>query len=168
GVGLAPWQGGRALVGWRRETSGDVGRHRETSAGTVTRAPSGGHRRVDCEQRRSARCGAWQPARRDQAVAPRVREGIRMGMLGQRMLGRLAELLPAPRGVGPLLQRDYWGVIVDCRLSPSEVIDLVARRFPDFAPAGLAAFRRLRPNHGPLDVGDELEVHIRMTGTFRV
>src|SRR5690606_27087179 len=28
--------------------------------------------------------------------------------------------------------------------------------------------RRLRPNHGPLDVGDELEVHIRMTGTFRV
>lgn len=91
-----------------------------------------------------------------------------MGMLGQRMLGRLAELFPAPRGVGPLLQRDYWGVIVDCRLSPSEVIDLVARRFPDFAPAWLAAFRRLRPNHGPLDVGDELEVHIRMTGTFRV
>ncbi len=89
-------------------------------------------------------------------------------MFGQRVRRRLSALLPARRGVGPLLQRDYWAVIVDCRLSPPEVIDLVARHFPEFAPAELAAFRRLGQGRGPLEVGDELEVRIRMTGTFRV
>jgi len=89
-------------------------------------------------------------------------------VLGRRVRRHLSALLPARRGVGPLIQRDYWGVIVDCRLSPPELIDLVARNFPAFAPAELAAFRRLGRTHGPLEVGDELEVHIRMTGTFRV
>ncbi|HEX7119886.1 MAG TPA: DUF1990 family protein [Longimicrobiales bacterium] len=86
--------------------------------------------------------------------------------IGRRELRR--GVLPSWRGVGPLLQRDYWAVIEDCRLTPPEVIELVARRFPDFAPDELAAFRRLDGAARPLDVGDEMEVRIRMTGTFRV
>ncbi len=77
------------------------------------------------------------------------------------------ELLPSSKGSGPLLQRDYWAVIRDSRLRPAEVMELVARRFPEFSPEELAAFRRL-DGEGPLEVGDEMEVRIRMTGTSRV
>ncbi|HEX6939561.1 MAG TPA: DUF1990 family protein [Longimicrobiales bacterium] len=91
-----------------------------------------------------------------------------MGEIGRRVGAVLAGLLPARRGVGPLLQRDYWAVIRDCRLTPAEVVELAARRFPDFAPADLAAFRRVGRSGAPLDVGDEMEVRIRLAGTFRV
>lgn len=76
-------------------------------------------------------------------------------------------LLPSSRGTGPLLQRDYWAVIAECRLRPREVMELVASRFPEFAPEHLVVFRRLGDGR-PLEVGDELEVHIRMAGTSRV
>jgi hypothetical protein len=69
--------------------------------------------------------------------------------------------------VGPLLQRDYWGVISNCRLKPSELIDWVARRFPEFAPTDRAIFS-LSQHERPLEVGDELRVRIRAAGVAYV
>lgn len=77
------------------------------------------------------------------------------------------ELVPAHEGAGPLLQRDYWAVIRHCRLTPSEVMFLVSRRFADFAPKRIAEFTALSTGR-PLQVGDELEVKIALAGTFRV
>jgi hypothetical protein len=77
-------------------------------------------------------------------------------------------LQPASRGVGPLFQRDYWAVIDRCRYSPREVIALVAARFPDFPPADTVCFRRAGGAAGPLDVGDELDIDIRMAGRCHV
>lgn len=51
-----------------------------------------------------------------------------------------ARLLPASEGVGPLLQRDYWAVLSDCRLKPSEVITQVRERFCEFPPSALVRF----------------------------
>ncbi len=78
------------------------------------------------------------------------------------------ELLPAHRGYGNLLQRDYWAVIAGCKLRPSEVISLVARRFWDFPPEELVTFRRTDGTDAPLEVGDEMEVRIRWAGSFGV
>lgn len=80
----------------------------------------------------------------------------------------LRGLLPAPRGAGPLVQRDYWAVIARSRLRPSGVMDLVALRFSEFAPEDLVVFRRLGGGDRPLEVGDELEVEIVGAGVFRV
>lgn len=77
-------------------------------------------------------------------------------------------LLPARLGVGPLLQRDYWAVIDRCRLTPAEVIDLVACRFEAFAPAEVVHFARHGPPGQPLAPGDELDVHIAAAGLFAV
>lgn len=68
------------------------------------------------------------------------------------------ELLFAERGRGPLLQRDYWGVIDGCAISPAEVMRIVARWFPRFAPPELVVFTA--PSR-PLRVGDEIGVRIR-------
>jgi hypothetical protein len=80
----------------------------------------------------------------------------------------LKDLLLPSRGTGPLLQRDYWGVIENCRMTPREVADLVAREFPRFAPEELVRFERVGEVEGPLAVGDELEVSIRLVGRCRV
>lgn len=77
-------------------------------------------------------------------------------------------LQPASSGVGPLLQRDYWAVIDRCRFEPSEVIALVAARFPELPPPDLVVFRRGDGNNGPLEVGDEIDIRIRMAGACRV
>lgn len=74
----------------------------------------------------------------------------------------------AAEGAGPLYHRDYWAVIRRCRLRPSEVVDLVAQRFPEFAPPALVQFRPVNGAKLPLEVGDEMEVDIRAAGTFRV
>ena len=71
------------------------------------------------------------------------------------------DLAPASTGTGPLLQRDYWAVIRSSRLSPTEVASFVRERFVDFPPEPLVTFRRAHRG-GPLEVGDDLEVHIRM------
>jgi len=91
-----------------------------------------------------------------------------MGVNARRMRRLLRGLLPAAHGAGPLLQRDYWAVIQGCRLTPPEVATLVASRFWEFAPEDLVAFRRVDDTTEPLEVGDELEVWIRMSGTVRV
>jgi hypothetical protein len=77
-------------------------------------------------------------------------------------------LFSASEGAGPLLQRDYWAVIARCGCSPSEVMELVASRFASFAPERLVVFERVDGRDAPLEVGDELRVHIRGAGTFGV
>lgn len=77
-------------------------------------------------------------------------------------------LIPASRGVGPLLERDYWAVIRRSRLSPVELGELLATRFEAFAPAEWVDFRRHDGGSGPLQVGDQLDIHIRAVGACQV
>lgn len=77
------------------------------------------------------------------------------------------DVVPAAEGVGPLLQRDYWAVLDACPLAPSEVAGVVRERFLDFPPDDLVVFRRASGD-GPLNVGDKLDVDIRMAGTTAV
>jgi len=91
--------------------------------------------------------------------------------VAERRLETLADgLARASAGSGPLLQRDYWAVIASCRLSPSEVTDLVARDFCAIAPEALVRFQRcdVAPAAHALEVGDELAVSIRAAGDCRV
>lgn len=74
---------------------------------------------------------------------------------------------PASSGVGRLYQRDYWAVIDRCRCRPSDVIALVAARFPEFPPVDTVTFRR-SDDSVPLDVGEELDITIRMAGACAV
>lgn len=67
---------------------------------------------------------------------------------------------PASEGAGPLLQRDYWAVVRDCRCSAPEVAALVRERFPDFPPKELVVFTR-EDGAAPLQVGECLGVAIR-------
>jgi hypothetical protein len=84
------------------------------------------------------------------------------------------ELLLPEDGAGPLLQRDYWAVIKNSQRSPSELMEWVARRFPEFAPRELCVFERPGVEVAPcdvappLEVGDELSVKIQGAGTFGV
>lgn len=71
-------------------------------------------------------------------------------------------LLTALEGNGPLLQRDYWAVIKDCRLDCREVARFVKEHFPTLPPESLVVFRRKDDQTGPLQVDDEMEVEIRM------
>lgn len=71
-------------------------------------------------------------------------------------------------GRGPLLERDYWAVVEDPRGGPRELADLLARRFPAFAPPELVTFTRRADADGPLEPGDEMEVRIAGAGTFGV
>lgn len=79
-----------------------------------------------------------------------------------------ARLLLAERGVGPLLQRDYWGVVKDARSSPRSVVATVRRFFPAFSPRELASFERCDGRDASLELGDELYVTIPVAGRFRV
>jgi hypothetical protein len=49
-------------------------------------------------------------------------------------------LLPATRGAGPLLQRDYWAVLAGCDLKPSDLMAHVKSHFCEFPPASLVEF----------------------------
>jgi hypothetical protein len=80
----------------------------------------------------------------------------------------LQGVVPARHGIGPLLQRDYWGVIDACRVSPVALMDQVARQFADFAPPQLVSFARLDGSTAPLEVGVDLNVTIAGAGTFGV
>src|SRR5689334_8207865 len=73
-----------------------------------------------------------------------------METLSRRARDLLEGLLPPSRGAGPLLQRDYWAIIDGCRLTPSEVMEQVARRFAEFAPEQLVVFRREQEGEEPL------------------
>ncbi len=74
------------------------------------------------------------------------------------------------RGKGKLLERDYWAVLDEPRAGPAGVVAAVARHFEDLAPPSLVTFRRRagETGAGELEVGDELDVDIRLAGTFAV
>ena len=78
----------------------------------------------------------------------------------------ISQLVLSSAGVGRFLQRDYWAVISNCRLRPSELMDWVSCRFAEFPPQDRAIFTS--PSDGPLELGDELTVRIRWAGRFRV
>ncbi len=50
------------------------------------------------------------------------------------------DLQPATTGAGPLLQRDYWAVLGECRLSPSELMQKVKAHFCELPPTALVDF----------------------------
>lgn len=89
-----------------------------------------------------------------------------MRILRRPWVGR--DLAPASGGKGPLLERDYWGVLSGCPLSAPVVAAVLAERFPEFGPAERVRFRRVRGHGGPLEVGEDLEVDILPVGTFGV
>ena len=90
------------------------------------------------------------------------------GEADQATSGEAPSVSVPPDGVGPLLERDYWAVIAGCRFRPSEIAELVAARFTELAPPELVEFRRVDGSDAPLTAGDELEVDIRMAGSFGV
>ncbi|HEX6587978.1 MAG TPA: DUF1990 family protein [Longimicrobiales bacterium] len=80
------------------------------------------------------------------------------------MTEQTREMQPATNGAGPLLQRDYWAVIAGSKLPPSGIIELLRERFPEFAPPELVKFSVADGCSAPIDVGDELDIEIRMAG----
>ena len=78
----------------------------------------------------------------------------------------LRGLILAIDGSGPLLQRDYWAVLDQSRMSPPELAGMLARDFCAFAPEELVRFDRQAD--GDLRVGEEIDVKIRMAGECRV
>jgi hypothetical protein len=77
-------------------------------------------------------------------------------------------VLSAARGVGLLLQRDYWAVIAGCRVSPSSLLDALTENFAAFAPADVVVFGRSDGTDRPLERADVLDVRIRGAGACRV
>lgn len=75
-------------------------------------------------------------------------------------------LQPASEGSGPLLQRDYWCVIRDCRFGPGELTSYVRRHFSRLPPEQLAEFEPPREGEAPLELGDEMQ--IRLPGAGKV
>jgi hypothetical protein len=67
------------------------------------------------------------------------------------------DLVPATKGAGPLLQRDYWAVFTDCPLRPSEIMAHVKEHFCSLPPPSLVTFDAPRG----VVVDAELEIVIR-------
>ena len=67
-------------------------------------------------------------------------------------------------GVGPLFHRRYRTRIRDCRLSPSELIDVIATDLDRVAPTEFASFQKVAGEKSELRVGDEYVV--RMAGPY--
>jgi hypothetical protein len=49
-------------------------------------------------------------------------------------------VLPATKGTGPLVQRDYWAVFTGCNLKPSDVMAFVKSHFCELPPSSLVRF----------------------------
>jgi hypothetical protein len=75
------------------------------------------------------------------------------------------DLLPASSGAGPLLQRDYWAILDDCALRPSELMAHVKAHFCELPPAELVEFAA--PSGGIVRDA-ELDVRIRPAQHCRV
>lgn len=80
-----------------------------------------------------------------------------------------AELLQAPSsGAGPLLQRDYWGVIANASCKPSEVVSMVTRQFTALPAPDVVTFQRESKAAPDLCVGDCFDIQIKLAGAARV
>lgn len=78
-----------------------------------------------------------------------------------------ADVQPASSGAGPLLERDYWAVIENAHSTPAEVMEQVQSRFCAFPPTEVVTFERTG-DPTRLDVGDEMDISIRLAGACRV
>ena len=67
------------------------------------------------------------------------------------------DLIPATKGSGPLLQRDYWAVFKACDLGPRDLITYVRQHFCELPPASLVEFDA----SSGLDLGAHLDILIR-------
>ena len=74
------------------------------------------------------------------------------------------ELLAASRGAGPLLQRDYWAVLTECPMAPSQVITYVKAHFCELPPAALVQFDA----PGGIVADAELDINIVPAQSCRV
>lgn len=72
----------------------------------------------------------------------------------------LRNIAYATAGAGPLLERDYFGVIEGSEWTPEHLAAQVREHFVDFAPPETAAFQRPDGEGAPLKVGDEMEIRI--------
>lgn len=88
--------------------------------------------------------------------------------MGQELERLLDGLVLASDGIGPLLQRDYWAVIHNSRVTAPELAELLATDFCQFAPDELVQFETEGGDGGTLKPGDHLEVRIRMAGPCQV
>jgi uncharacterized protein (DUF1499 family) len=77
-------------------------------------------------------------------------------------------VLPSHDGTGPLLQRDYTGVIVGSTWEPERVMLMVRSDIERFSAPELATFIRPPHDSAPLEVGDSIEVHIKGAGESHV
>lgn len=77
-------------------------------------------------------------------------------------------LQPASEGVGPLMQRDYWCVIRQCRFRSRELLSFVRHRFPQIPPEELARFEPSGEEGAPLEIGDEMKIRIPGAGKVAV
>ncbi len=84
-----------------------------------------------------------------------------IGVMGGVFVGpEVRKVIHAASGSGPLLQRDYAGVIEGTTCSPEELATLIRERFADLAPQETAAFEHSDGGRSPLKVGDELKIRI--------
>lgn len=77
---------------------------------------------------------------------------------------RQAHLVPASRGAGPLLRRDYWAIVADCALKPSEVMAYVKSHFCELPPSSLVRFVAIEG----VKTGAELDIRIAPSQPCRV
>lgn len=77
-------------------------------------------------------------------------------------------IISAAQGFGPFLQRDYWAVISECRVRPSEIIARLAADFWDFAPSNLCQFKPVGCEGRALRGGDLLSISIPMAPSCEV
>lgn len=111
----------------------------------------------------------WSPDGGRDGKNNRSTEAMDITERAEHALKKLVDgLVLASSGAGPLLERDYWAVIRECRLTPPELADRVASDFCAFPPESLVTFARSGEAGTPLQVGDEMEVSIRMAGECRV
>jgi hypothetical protein len=75
-------------------------------------------------------------------------------------------------GHGPIWMHDYRVVLEQSTLSPQEIVLLMRSEFPAFAPQEIARFEReanqKASQAAPVEVGDEMIVHINGAGTCRI
>jgi uncharacterized protein (DUF1499 family) len=77
-------------------------------------------------------------------------------------------VLTADDGSGPLLQRDYEGIIVGSSWTPERVLKMVREDIERFSAAEMAKFVRPPRDRHALQVGDDIEVHITGAGETHV
>ena len=81
-------------------------------------------------------------------------------MSGVSIPSEIRRIAYAKAGAGPLLQRDYCGVIEGAGCTPECLSKQVREHFVEFAPPETASFEHPDGEGAPLKVGDELKIRI--------